>query len=143
MNIRVKGFFYERDLARRLWKHGFAVIRAPASGSRAKHLKYPDLVAIYKGKILAIEVKTTRGKKPIYIRGEQLSKLLTFSLRAGAEPYIAVKFIGSGEWMFVTVDKLTHLDSGEYKLDVEDVKKGIPLSELVKRLNEEIEKKKE
>jgi len=142
MNTRVKGFFYERDLARRLWKYGFAVIRAPASGSRAKHLKYPDLVAIYKGRVLAIEVKTTRGEKPVYIRGEQLSKLLSFSLRAGAEPYIAVKFIGSGEWVFVTVDKLTRLDSGGFKLDVDDVENGISLNELVKRVKEGVEGKK-
>ncbi|MEM0326303.1 MAG: Holliday junction resolvase, partial [Desulfurococcaceae archaeon] len=52
MSTRRRGFFHERDLVRRLWEHGFAVIRAPASGSRVKHVVYPDIVALYKGKVI-------------------------------------------------------------------------------------------
>jgi len=33
VNIRRKGFAHERELAVRLYREGFAVIRAPASGS--------------------------------------------------------------------------------------------------------------
>ncbi|HIC99009.1 MAG TPA: Holliday junction resolvase, partial [Pyrodictiaceae archaeon] len=39
----MRGFEAERDLARRLWQKGFAVIRAPASGAKTKHYVYPDL----------------------------------------------------------------------------------------------------
>ncbi|MEM1828904.1 MAG: Holliday junction resolvase, partial [Desulfurococcaceae archaeon] len=41
MSKRVKGFSHERDLVRRLWEYGFAVMRAPASGSKAKRVRYP------------------------------------------------------------------------------------------------------
>jgi len=131
MSNRVRGFSHERDLARRLWEYGFAVIRAPASGSRAKHLKYPDLVAIYQGRVLALEVKTTRGEKPVYVRGDQVEKLVEFSKRAGATPYIAVKYIGEGEWFFIPLEKLVKLEKGSFKIPVEAVREGLRLKALV------------
>ncbi|MEM0282497.1 MAG: Holliday junction resolvase, partial [Desulfurococcaceae archaeon] len=60
---RIRGFSHERDLARKLWDHGLAVMRAPASGSKGKKLLYPDIVAIYKGKVIAVEVKTMKKAK--------------------------------------------------------------------------------
>ncbi len=50
----MRGTEYERDLAYKLYQRGWAVIRAPASGAKAKRYLYPDLVAIKKGRILAI-----------------------------------------------------------------------------------------
>ncbi|MCY0868294.1 MAG: Holliday junction resolvase Hjc [Desulfurococcus sp.] len=130
MSNRSRGFSHERDLARRLWNEGFAVIRAPASGSRARILKYPDIVALYKGRIIALEAKTAGEEKAIYVRREQVEKLLEFSKRAGASPFIAVKFVGEGEWFFVPLDRL--VEAGDsFKIPVEAVRKGFRLKGLV------------
>jgi Holliday junction resolvase len=118
-------------LARRLWSHGLAVVRAPASGSKAKRLVYPDIVAIYKGRVLVFEVKTTSGLRDIYIPGHQVEKLLEFTRRAGGEAYIAVKITGSGEWLFVSIDKLLKTSSGNYKLPRSVLGEALKLTALV------------
>lgn len=133
MSAKRKGFSHERDLARRLWSYGLAVIRAPASGSKVKHLVYPDLVALYKGKILVIEVKTTSKPRSIYIEKDKVSRLLEFARRASGEAYIAVKIIGTGEWRFIPVGKLVNAGS-KYKLPREAIESGIKLEALVSEL---------
>jgi len=128
---RVRGFSHERDLARKLWSHGLAVIRAPASGSKAKRLMYPDLVAIYKGRVLVFEVKTASSLRDIYIPGRQVEKLLEFTRRAGGEAYIAVKITGTGEWLFVSTDKLSKTSSGNYKLSRSVLGDALKLASLI------------
>lgn len=128
---RSRGFAHERDLVRRLWKHGLAVIRAPASGSRARTVLYPDIVAIYKGKVVAIEVKTAKTPRSIYIESIQVEKLLEFVNRAGGEAFIAVKVIGTGEWIFVPVSKLERTEGGNYKLSKDYITSGIKLEALI------------
>ncbi|AFL66764.1 Holliday junction resolvase Hjc [Desulfurococcus amylolyticus] len=131
MSNRSRGFSHERDLVRRLWDQGFAVIRAPASGSRARHVKYPDIVAIYHGKIVAMEVKTIKEERTIYVRWEQVEKLQEFSRRAGATPFIAVKFVGSGEWFLIPLEKLALSEGGAFKIPVETVKNSLRLKALI------------
>ncbi|MEM4528128.1 MAG: Holliday junction resolvase Hjc [Desulfurococcaceae archaeon] len=131
MSKRVKGFSHERDLVRRLWEYGFAVMRAPASGSKAKRVRYPDIVAIYRGKVIVIEAKTMKEDRPLYISGEQVDKLLEFANRSGGEAYIAVKKIGTGEWFFIPVEKLEKTQQGNYKLSVDHVHEGIRLEALI------------
>ncbi|ADV64812.1 Holliday junction resolvase Hjc [Desulfurococcus mucosus] len=134
MTNRSRGFQHERDLARRLWEHGFAVVRAPASGSRARVLRYPDIVAIYRGRVIALEVKTLREEKPVYVRREQVEKLAEFSRRAGAMPFIAVKYVGEGEWFLVPLDRLVEAGEGNYKIPVEAVREGLRLKALVSQV---------
>ncbi|MEM1638947.1 MAG: Holliday junction resolvase Hjc [Desulfurococcaceae archaeon] len=128
---RIRGFSHERDLARKLWDHGLAVIRAPASGSKGKKLLYPDIVAIYKGKVIAVEVKTMKKAKTLYIDSYQVRKVLEFVERAGGEAYVAVKIIGSGEWIFIPVSKLEKTGNNNYKLRKESLSEGIRLEALV------------
>ena len=136
------GFAHERELAVKLWRKGFAVIRAPASGSKTKRIVYPDIVAIKNGYVLAIEVKTTHGEKPIYVPAHQVEKIKEFIKRSGGEGFIAVKIIGSGEWRFLRINDLIPTRKGNYKIDKETLTKSYRLSDLVsivsgnKRLDE-------
>ncbi len=125
------GFAHERELAVKLWRKGFAVIRAPASGSKTKRIVYPDIVAIKNGYVLAIEVKTTHGEKPIYIPAHQVQKLKEFIKRSGGEGFIAVKIIGSGEWRFLKIDNLVKTRRNNYKVDKELLTKSYRLSDLI------------
>jgi len=130
-SVRRRGFAHERDLARRLWERGFAVMRAPASGSKAKRLLYPDVVAIYRGRVVAFEVKTIKEPRSIYIDGEQVDKLIEFTKRSSGEAYIAVKVVGSGEWVFIPVDKLEKTSSGRFKVGKDLLSSGLKLEALV------------
>jgi len=137
MTNKTRGFSHERDLVKKLYNKGFAVMRAPASGARATKIFYPDIVAIYRGKVISIEAKTAVEKRPIYLTGEQVTKLVSFSSRAGGEAYIAVKYVGMEGWKFVPVDKLKGTESGLYKIDVEDVERAEDLETLVNRIKNE------
>jgi len=106
-------------------------MRAPASGSKAKRLLYPDIVAIYRGKVLVFEVKTTSTLRDIYIPGHQVEKLLEFTRRACGEAYIAVKITGTGEWHFVSTSKLVKTPSGNYKLPKSALGEALKLPALV------------
>ncbi len=85
---------YERDLGDRFWELGFAVMRAPSSSGTTKYPR-PDLLvgSAKRNKIIAIELKTAR-KDLFYISKKQVDGLIQFSELFGAEPYIAVKYVG-------------------------------------------------
>ncbi|BAA30434.1 Holliday junction resolvase Hjc [Pyrococcus horikoshii] len=86
-----KGANAERELIKKLERLGFAVIRSAGS-------KKVDVVA-GNGKIyLCIEVKTTKKGK-LYIKGDDLKKLVEFANKFGGTPVLAVKFLGVG-WRF-------------------------------------------
>lgn len=127
---RKRGFEAERELVRKLWSKGFAVMRAPASGARTRLAAYPDVVAIFRGKIYAFEVKYRRDNSPIYIDKNQLEKLLEFSRRAGATPLVAVKRPNKG-WKLIPVDMAKQTNSGGIKIDDEVLDKGIGLDEFI------------
>lgn len=131
VNRRRAGFSHERDLVKRLWDYGFAVMRAPASGSKARRVLYPDVVAIYNGKVLAIEAKTYRKGKYIYVRKDQYEKLVEFAKRSGGTAYIAVKRVGSGEWHFIPISELERLESGNYRIDTSELGEALRLEALV------------
>lgn len=117
----MKGIDYERLLARKLSKLGFAVVRAPSSGSGTR-IERPDIIAGRRGLVLAIEVKTT-SKKKVYVREEGLKRLIRFSEKFGATPYVAVKFKGSGyDWFFISPQ---HFKKGGrmYSISLEEASK--------------------
>ncbi|WP_440059402.1 Holliday junction resolvase Hjc [Thermogladius sp. 4427co] len=149
MSARRRGFAHERDLARKLWAKGFAVMRAPASGSKAKRLRYPDLVAIRNRVVFAFEIKTTsNASRDIYIEKEQIEKLIEFSKRAGGEAFIAVKVVGEGEWYFIPVSELVVTPGGNYKITLREESRSrflridnlVSLALGVKTLREFLEK---
>lgn len=117
---------YERELARKLYKRGWVVMRAPASGAKVRRYPYPDLVALKKGYSIAIEVKTTSEDKPIYIPKRQISILKEWHLKGGAEPWIAVKVLDGRGWRFYPLKTLVETKKS-FKLVLEG---GIPLDEL-------------
>ena len=130
---RRRAFARERDLVRLLWKKGFACIRAPASGSKVKRTIYPDVVAIWRGKVFVFEVKTSEKYRTIYIPKHQIEKLRVFTERAGGRAFIAVKIIGQGKpWKFIPVEQLEHTSSGNYKITMELLRRGLEVNDLMK-----------
>lgn len=112
----------------KLWARGFAVMRAPASGSKVKKAIYPDVVAIRKGHIAVFEVKSRSKGENIYIEKEQVNKLVEFATRAGGKAYIAVKVVGS-DWVFIPIELLEPTTSG-YKVSREILARGLSIEQL-------------
>ncbi len=117
---------YERDLARKLYKRGWVVMRAPASGAKVRRYPYPDLVALKRGYAIAVEVKTTSSEKPIYIPKRQIMILKEWEQRGGAEPWVAVKVLDGRGWRFYSLDLLIETQKS-FKLVLEG---GISIDEL-------------
>lgn len=107
MSGKVKGINAERELVHSFWKWGFACVRVAGSGSS----RYPsaDLIVGNKNKKFVVECKVTKKDKK-YFSKEEISQLITFADRFGAEPLIAVKF-GRRGWFFVSIGDLD--DSGK------------------------------
>jgi len=108
---------FERELAGKLYQMGWAVMRAPASGAAAKRYLYPDLVALKKGRAVAIEVKTTKDKKYIYLERRQYEILKEWEERGGADAWVAVKVLYSG-WSFYPLSSLKEAGKS-FRLDLE------------------------
>ncbi|MFB6087942.1 MAG: Holliday junction resolvase Hjc, partial [Haloarculaceae archaeon] len=77
MSSNRKGDRRERELVNALDDAGFAVMRAPASGS-ATERELPDVLAGDDGDFFAIEAKSSAGD-PIYLDGEEVEALLFFA----------------------------------------------------------------
>ncbi len=129
---RVRGYVAERELVVKLWKMGFAVMRAPASGSKIKKAKYPDVVAIKSCKVIVFEVKSRSKIDNIYIDEEQIRKLREFTDRAGGQAFIAVKTPG-GMWKAVELGQLEKLNN-TYKVSKDVLLKSKELDEVLRDL---------
>ncbi|ABW01979.1 Holliday junction resolvase Hjc [Caldivirga maquilingensis] len=92
MPLGRRGVNYERELANWLWSLGFAVIRAPASGGGVRRRFAPDLVAMFKGRVIILEVKYRGKPTPVSIRCDKVNRLIEFAGRAGGEAYVVVKY---------------------------------------------------
>jgi Holliday junction resolvase len=131
---RLRGFHYERELARLLYRLGFAVIRAPASGSRARRVFYPDIVAIYKRSVLVFEVKARSELCDIYIDKYKVERLRDFAERSGGEAYVAVKITSTGEWRVVPLKDLWTTKEGNYRVSKFVLERSSRLEELLERV---------
>ena len=100
---------YELELARKLYKYGFAVIRAPASGRKAKRVPYPDIVAIKKRNILVISVKYRANIGTIYVSQDELRKMTSFANRADGIMIVAVKVKELGDWRVVPLSNTCNI----------------------------------
>ncbi|MFC6837119.1 Holliday junction resolvase Hjc [Halomarina ordinaria] len=116
-----KGNRRERELVNLLDDRGFAVMRAPASGS-ATTRELPDVLAGNGDVFYAIEAKASAGR-PIYLTGEEVEALVYFARNFGAKPRIAVRF-DREDWYFFHPADLHVTDGGNYR-----VKKETALSE--------------
>jgi Holliday junction resolvase len=111
-----KGDRRERELVNRLDESGFAVMRAPASGS-ATERELPDVLAGNGEKFYAIEAKSSAGD-PIYLDGEEVYALVYFSKNFGAKPRVGVRF-DREDWYFFHPDDLYQTDGGNYRVKKE------------------------
>jgi Holliday junction resolvase len=130
----MRGVQDERELVRLLWKRGFAVIRAPASGASTR-MPRPDIVAgnSMRKVQFAIEVKTTHSEY-LFVTHESISQLIDFAQGFGCKPIVAIKFKGRGRsWLFVEPQQLVITPGLNFKITlVEALKKGIDFKTLIK-----------
>jgi len=108
-----KGDRRERELVNKLDGAGFAVMRAPASGS-ATERELPDVLAGDGDTFYAIEAKSSAGD-PIYLDGEEVYALVYFSRNFGAKPRVGVRF-DREDWYFFHPDDLHRTDGGNYRV---------------------------
>ena len=132
---RARGFRAERELARKLWDRGLAVIRGPASGSGARHVFYPDMVVMYNRKIAVLEVKARSKLETIRIDGGRASRLAEFARRAGAYLFVAVHVPGMG-WRFVEV-KPDDASLEGVRIAADTIAKGYTLDQFVSLMKAE------
>ncbi|WP_135824727.1 Holliday junction resolvase Hjc [Halorussus ruber] len=123
-----KGDRRERELVNRLDEAGFAVMRAPASGS-ATERELPDVLAGDGDVFYAIEAKSSSGD-PIYLTGEEVEALVYFSQNFGAKPKIGVRF-DREDWYFFHPADVHQTDGGNYRVKKETaLEDGEPLDAL-------------
>ncbi len=113
---QAKGDRRERELVNRLDEAGFAVMRAPASGS-ATERELPDVLAGDSEVFYAIEAKSSSGD-PIYLTGEEVEALIYFARNFGAKPRIGARF-DREDWYFFHPGDLHHTDGGNYRVKKE------------------------
>jgi len=124
-----KGDRRERELVDRLDGAGFAVMRAPASGS-ATDRELPDVLAGNGETFYAIEAKSSAGD-PIYLTGEEVTALVYFARNFGAKPRVGVRFDREGWYFFHPGDCYT-TDGGNYRVKRETaLAEGTDFPELV------------
>jgi len=116
MSANRKGDRRERELVNELDAAGFAVMRAPASGS-ATERDLPDVLAGDGERFYAIEAKSSAGD-PIYLSGEEVESLIYFARNFGANARIAVRF-DREDWYFFHPGDLHVTDGGNYRVKKE------------------------
>ncbi|MEM7816302.1 MAG: Holliday junction resolvase Hjc [Candidatus Aenigmatarchaeota archaeon] len=95
----MKGYLGERELLYKLYDKGYVVLRSPRSGRIG--LPTPDIVAIKKSKVYAIECKSRNIA--FVVPKEQLNQLKEWVEKAGARAYIAWKIPRKG-WKFISLE---------------------------------------
>lgn len=108
-----KGNRTERELVRELADAGFAVMRAPASGSATKR-DLPDVLAGNAETFYAIEAKSSADDR-IYLDGEEVESLVYFARNFGAKARIGVRF-DEMDWYFFHPGTLHKTDGGNYRV---------------------------
>ncbi len=129
---RIRGFQKERDLVRKLWSMGFATMRAPASGAKARKTYQPDIIAVRNGYVFVIEVKTRRTSRVIYVENYQVEKIREWVKRAGEKAYgMIAAYIGRDlGWRFIPIEQAEVTKSGNLKLDEEKIRRGLTILQL-------------
>jgi len=129
MSANRKGDRRERELVNELDAAGFAVMRAPASGS-ATERDLPDVLAGDGEQFYAIEAKSSAGD-PIYLSGEEVESLIYFARNFGAKARVAVRF-DREDWYFFHPGDLHVTDGGNYRVKKETaLADGDDMAELV------------
>ena len=123
-----KGERRERELVNRLDNAGFAVMRAPASGS-ATERELPDVLVGNGEYFYAIEAKSSSGD-PIYLDGEEVEALEFFAENFGAEARIGIRF-DEEDWAFFRPEELYKTEGGNFRVKLEKaLAEGEDIAEL-------------
>jgi len=126
--LNTKGDRRERELVNRLDAVGFAVMRAPASGS-ATGRDLPDVLAGNGSAFYAIEAKSSSGD-PIYLDGSEVESLIYFARNFGAAPKVGVRFDREA-WYFFHPAELHTTDAGNYRVKKETALGGETIDDLM------------
>lgn len=97
-----KGANAERELMRLFFEKGFSVVRIAGSGTSP--LPAPDIIAIKKGRIVAVECKARKAKN-LAISSAQMSEFLDWAEKAGSEALVGWKVPRKG-WFFLKPGQL-------------------------------------
>jgi len=138
-NSNRKGATKERELANWLDDDGWAVIRAPASGS-ATARELPDVLAGDGDVFYAIEAKASSGD-PIYYDQAEVEALTFFADGFGASPRLGARFDEAygdpsyGEpwpgWYFFDPEAVYRTDGGSYRVKKQYAETdGTPIIEM-------------
>ncbi|WP_338600604.1 Holliday junction resolvase Hjc [Sulfolobus tengchongensis] len=130
-----KGTSVEREVVSKLREKGFAVLRAPASGSKRKD-SVPDIVALKNGVIILIEMKSRKDGNKIYVKREQAEGIIEFAKKSGGLLFLGIK--KPGILKFVPFEKLRRTETGNYVADID--MEGLDLEGLVRLAEAKVSK---
>ncbi len=125
MNKKTKGTTAERELIHLFWKNDIPAIRVAGSGS----MRYPspDILAGTPLKKYAIECKTIKENK-LYVPKKEIEELREFSIKYGAQPFLAVKF---DKWYFLILEDLRETEAS-FSINTEEVRiKGLLFEDII------------
>ena len=127
MSTKSRGTNAERDLIRRFWHVGWGAMRAAGSGSQ--QYPAPDVLASNNVRTLAFECKLTTEKTK-YFTKQEVTELIYFAEKFGAEPWLAVKFFRE-PWYFFTVEDAKETP-GSFVVTLAQAKsRGLTFEELI------------
>lgn len=128
MSSSDKGDRRERELVNILHERGYAVMRAPSSGSGTER-NLPDILAGDGSRFYAFEVKASQDTQ-VYLDGEEIEALIYFTRNFGARARIAVRF-DREDWYFFHPNDLYTTNSGNYRIKREKaVEHGLTFDDL-------------
>lgn len=110
MSFYRRGKRAEMELIKKLRRAGYAVMRAPASGAKAKRVFYPDVFAVkYDGnryRVLVFEVKLRKTREFIAIPAPKIWLLHDYAKRSGGKAFVAVKIADEKKWFVFPIEEL-------------------------------------
>jgi len=121
-----KGSAKERILRDKLYNRGLLVFRIAGSGSTRK-IPATDLIVVYKGKTIGLEVKSAQKLRNFRISDTQIAKLIEISKHL--EVWFAVYIKGIG-WKFVRFE-------GCRVINKYDIEKGLNIDQFVSYIKNE------
>lgn len=122
-----KGANAERELMRLFFQAGFSVVRIAGSGTSP--LPAPDVIAIKKGRVIAVECKA-RKSSHLAVRPEQMQELLDWAERAGSEAFVAWKIPRRG-WFFLRPEQFKRTKGFFIINQANAMGKGVSLEKVV------------
>lgn len=132
MGSKKKGTRAERELIHLFWNQGnWACIRVAGSGSMP--IPCPDLVVGNGKRVLAIECKSLSDNIK-YFKKEELSDLLEFSKKFGAEAWLGIRFDHIG-WFFVQPENLILSKKGTPSISLKEAQEiGLKFEQLINKI---------